>query len=194
MDCAFATNNPHKLEEVRAIVPKSVRIRSLKEIEHFDEIPEEADSLQGNAFQKADTIYRKYGLACFADDTGLEVDALGGDPGVYSARYAGPGCSFEDNVKKLLKDLHNISNRRAQFRTVICLIIDGKPHYFEGTVKGWIADIPAGKGGFGYDPVFVPQGYSDSFAEMQPALKNKISHRAHAVNKLAIFLNNYLNK
>lgn len=184
----FATNNLHKLEEVRDILGGSFRIASLKEIGCTDDIPETADTLEGNALQKARYVKDKFGYDCFADDTGLEVEALGGAPGVFSARYAGPGHDSEANMRKLLKELEGKMNRQAQFRTVIALLLEGREYTFEGIVRGAILTERRGTAGFGYDPVFVPEGYAETFAEMGSEEKNRISHRARAVQKLADFL------
>lgn len=180
----FATNNKHKLEEVKDVSLGSVSILSLKEINCFDEIPETADTLEGNALLKARHIYDKYGYDCFADDTGLEVEALDGRPGVYSARYAGEEQDAVKNMQKLLSELEGKENRKAQFRTVVALIEKGQINYFEGIIKGHITTSPAGNAGFGYDPVFIPDGFSQTFAELGSELKNKISHRALAINEL----------
>lgn len=186
----FATNNAHKLEEIRAILGEKVEILSLKDIHCDIDIPETADTLEGNAALKAEFIYKHYGLDCFADDTGLEVEALGGAPGVYSARYAGgEGHDSEANMKKLLKELSGETNRKAQFRTAICLIEGGEEHLFEGVVKGEIIEEKRGNSGFGYDPVFVPEGFSQTFAELGAEIKNQISHRARAVQCLCEYLN-----
>ena len=185
----FATNNAHKLEEIRAILGDQVEVLSLKDIHCEADIPETADTLEGNAALKAEYVYRNYGLDCFADDTGLEVEALNGEPGVYSARYAGDGHNAEANMLKLLHAMEGMENRKAQFRTAFALIIDGKEHLFEGVIKGEIIKTRKGNSGFGYDPIFVPEGYTQTFAEMGNELKNKISHRAIATNKLCKFLN-----
>lgn len=186
----FATNNAHKLEEIRAILGDKVEILSLNDINCHADIPETADTLQGNAALKAQYIYENYGLDCFADDTGLEVEALNGAPGIYSARYAGgEGHDSEANMKKLLSEMQDKENRKARFRTVICLIEGGKEHFFEGIVNGSIIRERKGGAGFGYDPVFMPDGYSETFAEMGNDEKNKISHRARAVQKLCEYLN-----
>ena len=186
----FATNNAHKLSEVRAILATQYEIISLAELNCFDDIPETADTLEGNALLKAQYIFDKFQVNCFADDTGLEVDALNGAPGVYSARYAGEDNDAKKNVEKLLLNLTGESIRTANFRTVIALIENGKIHYFEGKIEGKIATEPKGETGFGYDPVFIPDGYSQSFAELGTEEKNKISHRALAVQKLADYLCN----
>lgn len=185
----FATNNAHKLEEVKAIVGAKIEILSLKDIGCQADIPETADTLEGNALLKARFIYETYHLDCFADDTGLEVEALNGAPGVYSARYAGDTHNSEANMRKLLQELEGVENRRARFRTAFALILNGKEHLFEGIVNGHITPVRHGTSGFGYDPVFVPDGYTQTFAEMGDALKNKISHRAIGAQKLCRFLN-----
>lgn len=185
----FATNNAHKLEEIRAILGDKVEILSLNDINCHADIPETADTLQGNAALKVRYIYENYGLDCFADDTGLEVEALNGAPGIYSARYAGgEGHDSEANMKKLLSEMQDKENRKARFRTVICLIEGGKEHFFEGIVNGSIIRERKGGAGFGYDPIFMPDGYSETFAEMGNDEKNKISHRARAVQKLCEYL------
>ena len=184
----FATNNAHKLEEVTAILKNKVELLSLNDINCHVDIPETADTLEGNALLKAQYIFENYQLDCFADDTGLEVEALNGAPGVYSARYAGDAHNSEANMKKLLQDMEGIENRKAQFRTVFALIIDGKEHLFEGIIKGEITKNRRGTTGFGYDPIFIPEGYTQTFAEMGSELKNKISHRALATEKLCKFL------
>lgn len=184
----FATNNAHKLEEVSAILKDRVELLSMKDIDCTVDIPETADTLEGNALIKARFIFENYHSDCFADDTGLEVEALNGAPGVYSARYAGDAHNSEANMKKLLHDLEGVENRKAQFRTVFALIIDGKEHLFEGIVKGEITKHRRGTSGFGYDPIFVPEGYTQTFAEMGNEVKNKISHRALATDKLCKFL------
>ena len=183
-----ATNNAHKLEEISAILGDEMELFSLKDINCHADIPETADTLEGNARQKAMYIYENYGMDCFADDTGLEVDALNGAPGVFSARYAGDGHDSEANMQKLLKELEEKENRKAQFRTAICLIIEGKEYLFEGIVKGKIIEEKRGGAGFGYDPIFVPEGHDQTFAELGNDIKNTISHRARAVEKLCKFL------
>lgn len=185
----FATNNAHKLDEISSILGDKIELLSLKDINCHVDIPETADTLEGNAMLKAAYIYENYGLDCFADDTGLEVEALDGAPGVFSARYAeGEGHNAEANMQKLLQNMQGIQNRKAQFRTAICLILDGKKHLFEGIVKGEIIKEKRGGSGFGYDPIFVPEGYTKTFAELGNEIKNKISHRAQAVEKLCRFL------
>ena len=185
----FATNNAHKLEEVRSILRGSLQIVSLKEIGCEEDIPETADTLEGNALQKAHYIKEHYGYDCFADDTGLEVQSLNNAPGVFSARYAGPEHDSEANVRKLLAEMEGIDNRKAHFRTAIALVLDGKDHLFEGIIHGVITHERKGTSGFGYDPVFMPDGYTQTFAEMGDEIKNQISHRALAVEKLSLFLN-----
>ena len=183
----FATNNAHKLEEVTAILGNKIELLSMKDINCHADIPETADTLEGNALLKARYIFENYQLDCFADDTGLEVEALNGAPGVYSARYAGDAHNSEANMKKLLQDMEGIENRKAQFRTVFALIINGKEHLFEGIVKGEITKHRHGTSGFGYDPVFIPEGYTQTYAEMGNELKNKISHRGRAIQQLIAF-------
>lgn len=184
----FATNNKHKLDEVRKITSGLVNIVSLEDIDCHDDIPETSDTLEGNALQKAEYIKEHYGLDCFADDTGLEVEALNNAPGVYSARYAGPGHDSEANMNKLLEEMNNIENRKARFRTVIALLLNGKQYVFEGIVNGEITKEKRGTTGFGYDPIFIPDNYTQTFAEMGNDIKNTISHRAEAVKKLNSFL------
>lgn len=184
----FATNNTHKLDEVRNITGNLVNIVSLSDINCYEDIPETADTLEGNALQKARYIKEKFGYDCFADDTGLEVEALNGAPGVYSARYAGSGHDAEANMNKLLKEMEGKENRKARFRTVIALILDNTEYLFEGIVNGTIIAEKTGSEGFGYDPIFVPENYTETFAEMGNDLKNKISHRAEATKKLTNFL------
>ena len=188
MKLVFATNNRHKLQEVKAIVGDRVEILSLSDIGCNDDIPETADTLQGNALIKARYISEKYGVNCFADDTGLEVEALDGAPGVYSARYAGEECNSEANMQKLLQNLTGKSERSAQFRTVIALIINGDEKLFNGVVKGRISTEKLGDSGFGYDPIFIPEGFSESFAQMSAEQKNSISHRFRATEKLSNYL------
>ena len=180
----FATNNPHKLKEIREITGNRFRILSLADIGCKEEITEDAATIEGNASLKSWYICNKFGQDCFADDTGLEINALGGRPGVKSARYAGEDCNPENNIRKVLQELKGVSDRRARFRTVISLIISGHEIQFEGTVEGVILTEKRGKDGFGYDPVFMPDGYNQSFAEMSLEEKNMISHRARATQKL----------
>ena len=190
MKLVFATNNLNKLAELKALVPGHIEILSLKDIGCHADIPETENTLKGNAYLKADYVYKKYGLSCFAEDTGLAVDALTGAPGVYSARYAGENCTSEDNINKLLIALKNESNRKANFETVIALILDGNKHDFSGSVSGEITSTKSGIDGFGYDPIFKPNGYNITFAEMNRKEKGAISHRGLAVVKLVKFLEN----
>jgi XTP/dITP diphosphohydrolase len=187
-DLLFATNNQHKLREVREILGTSYKILSLADVNLDVEIPETQETLEGNAAQKAWFIYGKTGMNCFADDTGLEIEGLDGRPGVYSARYAGEGCSFEDNVNMVLEEMTGMENRKAWFRCVVCLIMDGKEFLFEGRIDGVITEANEGDGGFGYDPVFRPDGHIRSFAAMPPYLKNGISHRGRAISKMLRYL------
>jgi XTP/dITP diphosphohydrolase len=189
MDMVFATNNRHKLEEVRFLLGGRYSIRSLDDMGCREDIPETADTLEGNALLKARFVSDRYRVNCFADDTGLEVAALGGAPGVYSARYAGPSQDSVGNRQKLLQEMEGVSDRRAQFRTVIALIWEGKKYLFEGVVRGIIIDEERGEAGFGYDSLFVPQGYAQTFAELGMETKNAISHRAEAIKQLKQFLN-----
>lgn len=184
----FATNNKHKLDEVRKITANLVNVVSLAEINCHDDIPETAETLEGNALLKAQYIKEHYGFDCFADDTGLEVESLNNAPGVYSARYAGPENNAEANMNKLLKALEGKENRKARFRTVIALILNGKEYQFDGIINGSITETKKGTCGFGYDPIFMPEGQNQTFAELGDDIKNTISHRALAVNKLADFL------
>ncbi len=187
----FATNNAHKLEELRAIAADTFDIRSLNDIGCHDDIPEDADTLEGNARQKARWIYERYGVDCFADDTGLEVDALDGAPGVHSARYApGPGHDSAANVRLLLHNLRDVPEgcRTARFRTVIVLMLGGCEHVFHGVIEGSIATEPHGDGGFGYDPVFIPEGRTETFAMIGEEAKNAVSHRARATQALMRYL------
>jgi XTP/dITP diphosphohydrolase len=187
-EIVFATNNEHKLHEVAELLGDRYTVVGLKDIGCSEEIPETADTLEGNALLKAKYVFDKFGKNCFSDDTGLEVEALNNAPGVYSARYAGETKSAEANMNKLLFELQNKSNRKARFRTVVALIIDGDEHLFEGEVKGSIIEEKRGAEGFGYDPIFVPDGYTKTFAELPLTEKNTISHRARAVKKLVTFL------
>jgi len=189
MKLVFATNNKHKLEEIRHILNRSdIEIVSLNDIGFDEEIPETAETLEGNALQKARYIYERYHLNCFADDTGLEVECLSGAPGVYSARYAGEECDFDDNINKLLAEMADSVNRSACFKTVIALILDGKEHLFQGKICGEILPERKGSMGFGYDPLFQPIGYEKTFAEMNPEEKNNISHRYLAMQGMRDFL------
>jgi XTP/dITP diphosphohydrolase len=189
MKLIFASKNTHKLEEIRFLL-KSYEIISLDDVGCKEEVPETSDTIQGNALQKARQIYNTYKINCFADDTGLEVYALGGEPGVLSARYAGEQKSSVDNIQKVLLKLGDSDNRKARFITIIALIIDGKEYIFEGIIEGEISKNLMGNNGFGYDPIFVPQGFSKSFAEMSFAEKNECSHRVIAIKKLVNFLKN----
>lgn len=187
----FATNNPNKIKEIRQLLGDSFTIKSLKEIGCFDELPENQNTLEGNSLEKARYVFEKYSTPCFADDTGLEVDALDGSPGVLSARYAGAHKSSADNIKLLLKNLEGSSVRKARFRTVITMVTKDGIKQFEGIVQGQILSVPKGSEGFGYDPVFVPEGYSKSFAELSLEEKNLISHRGLAFRKLIDYLKTY---
>ena len=184
----FATNNKHKLQEVKQLLDGIVVIKSLAEMGLSGDIPETADTLQGNALQKAQWVWERTHQDCFADDTGLEVRALDGRPGVYSARYAGEHCSFDDNVNKMLAEMEGRTDRAACFRTVICLLEGGEPRYFEGRVDGTILTERYGSEGFGYDPIFMPERFAVSYAEMPLEVKNQISHRGLAVAKLVEYL------
>lgn len=188
MKLCFASNNEHKLAEVRQILGNQYEIVSLQEIGCHAELPEEQDTLEGNSHQKAAYVWQHYNINCFADDTGLEVIALNGEPGVYSARYAGTQRNNLDNMQLLLKKLEGNSDRRAQFRTSITLILDGRVHQFNGIAAGTIAQTPSGEKGFGYDPIFIPDGFSQTFAQMSAEQKNNISHRGRALQELAVFL------
>ena len=188
MELIFATHNQNKVEEITAILPPVIEIKSLRDINFKNEIPETSESLQGNALIKARTIFNQFKRNCFADDTGLEVEVLNGDPGVLSARYAGNQNIAIDNIKKLLRNLKNHDNRKAQFRTVIALIYDRNEYFFEGIIKGKIIREAKGNNGFGYDPIFQPENYILSFAQLDKEEKNKISHRAKAFRKLINFL------
>ena len=183
----FATGNPNKLKEIKSAI-KSFEIVGLKDLGITEEIPETGDTLKKNALQKAKHVYDKTGLDCFSDDTGLEIEALNQRPGVYSAMYAGPDCNAENNMQKVLEELGKAPNRNAQFKTVIAFILQGKEYFFEGLVSGEILKEKKGKDGFGYDPIFRPIGYKESFAEMSITQKNEISHRGLAVKKLVNFL------
>ncbi len=188
MELVFATNNKHKLEELQAILGDKIKLLSLTDIGCTEDIPEEQPTLEGNANQKSTYVFERYGYSCFADDTGLEIDALNGEPGVYSARYAGEEKSAEANMNKVLKKLAKINDRKARFRTVISLIINGKENQFEGIIEGEILTEKKGGSGFGYDPIFRPNGFQTTFAQMNLADKNKISHRGRAVEKLVNYL------
>ena len=184
----FATHNNHKLREIQEILSGSYQIVGLHELGFSEDIPETADTLEGNAAIKAKYIYDKFGMDCFSDDTGLEISALQGAPGVYSARFAGENCTFEDNMKKVLHLLQGVANRKACFRSVICLILNGESYFFEGRIEGEIIDTQKGTDGFGYDPIFIPDGFTETFAEMPIEKKNSISHRGIATQKLINFL------
>lgn len=188
MRIVFATNNEHKLDEIKKISKGQLDILSLSDINCHDEIPETGNTLKENALIKAQFVKDKYGIDCFADDTGLEVEALGNAPGIYSSRYAGPNCNSEDNMQKLLQDLQDKGNRSAQFRTVIALLLNGEEHYFEGIISGEIIHQKEGTNGFGYDPIFRPVGYDKTFGELPEKVKNSLSHRAIATQKLVAFL------
>lgn len=190
MKLVFASNNKNKIKEIQQLLPSTIEIVSLEDIGCHEEIPETADTIEGNAILKANYVTEKYGYDCFADDTGLEVEALNGAPGVYSARYAGEQRSSEDNMDKLLEALSDKSDRNAQFKTVITLNIKGKQHLFTGIAQGQITLAKAGTEGFGYDPIFQPEGYQETFAEVSSAIKNQISHRAKATQLLIHFLKN----
>ena len=184
----FATSNQNKVLEIQKILPKKFNIKSLKDLNYFEDVPENENTIEGNAIFKAKYIYEKFNINVFADDTGLEVEALNGEPGVHSARYAGTTRSSEKNIKKLLKNLKNIKNRNARFKTAIALIIDNKLHIFSGIIEGYILDSPKGNNGFGYDPIFCSNGFDKSFAELTLKEKNLISHRSLAMKKLIDFI------
>lgn len=188
MKLVFASNNEHKIAEIAKLVPTGFEVVSLASIGCADDIPETAETLEGNAILKAKYVWERFGLSCFADDTGLEVPALGNVPGVYSARYAGPQRNAADNMKMLLNELNEINQRDARFRTVIALILDGQIYTFEGIVNGTITREQHGNEGFGYDPIFKPEGFAQTFAEMDMIQKNTMSHRGRAVQKLVEFL------
>ena len=188
MKIVFATNNENKILEIQSMLPSNIEIISLESIGCNEEIPETADTIEGNAIQKANYVLDKYGYDCFADDTGLEVEALNNEPGVYSARYAGEQRNSNDNIDKLLANLENIANRNARFKTVICLNLNGKQHLFTGIANGKITLEKTGNGGFGYDPIFLPNGFKETFAEISIKTKNEISHRGKATKELIAFL------
>ena len=189
MNIIFATHNKNKLKEISELIPSSYNLKSLSDINCLIDIPETGQTMREDALLKSQFVYENYKLNCFADDSGLEVEFLNGAPGVYSARYAGEHKNDADNINKLLEELKNCSNRNAQFKTVIALILNGQKYFFDGIIKGKITNEILGTNGFGYDPVFIPEGYSQTFAQMNLKIKNKISHRAIAVNKLINFLN-----
>ena len=188
MQLVFSSNNINKIKEIKILLPSTIQVLSLEEIGCFDEIPETADTIEGNAILKANYITEKYGFCCFADDSGLEVDALNGEPGVYSARYAGEPKSDDNNMDKLLLNLSDKTNKKANFKTVICLNFNGKQHLFTGIINGKIIDKKVGENGFGYDPIFMADGYDKTFAELTIEEKSKISHRGLAVKQLVDFL------
>ena len=188
MQLCFVTNNKNKLLEVSSILQPIVKINSLDDIGFYDQILETGSTLEENSLVKAKCIYDKFGMNCFADDTGLEIDALDGDPGVYSARYAGLNCNADDNINLVLNNMKDVSNRKAIFRTVITLFLDSEQFSFEGKVDGKISLEPKGNFGFGYDPIFVPNGFDNTFGEMRSIDKNRISHRKKAINRLSLFL------
>jgi XTP/dITP diphosphohydrolase len=187
----FATLNRNKLEEVREIAQNKFKILSPIDLDFFDELPEEQTTLEGNALQKARFIAEKFNIDCFSDDTGLEIESLGGKPGVKSARYAGENKSALENINKVLEELEDCPNKNARFRTVIALILDNKEYFFEGVVNGKIIEEPKGEMGFGYDPIFIPNGFDETFAELPLGVKNRISHRAVAIEKLFYFLRHH---
>jgi XTP/dITP diphosphohydrolase len=188
MKLIFATHNKNKLKEVKSLMPSSIELLSLDEINFNDEIEETADTIEGNALLKAKTIFEKTGINSFADDSGLLVDALNGAPGVYSARFAGEQKNDQDNMQKLLHELNDKPNRNAHFKTAMALIIDGKEYLFEGKIEGKIMTEKMGTNGFGYDPIFVPDEYNETFAQLDSEIKNNISHRARALQKMLEFL------
>lgn len=188
MKIVFATNNPHKVKEINEVLSDAFEIISLQEIGCEEDIPETQPTLKGNALQKARYVKENYGMDCFAEDTGLEIEALNGEPGVVTARYAGLSRDPDANMNLVLNKLHDKENRNAQFRTVIALILNGEEYLFEGIVKGSIALEKRGTGGFGYDPIFIPEGYNETFAELSSEIKNEISHRAKATRQLIVFL------
>ncbi len=188
MKIVFATNNLHKLDEIRKISKGQLEILSLADINCHEDIPETGDTLQENALIKAQFVKDKFGLDCFADDTGLEVQALNNAPGIYSSRFAGENCDPEDNMRKLLHDLNGIINRNARFRTVIALFLNGKEYFFEGEIAGEIIEEKRGTNGFGYDPIFMPRGFDKTFGQLSDDIKNSLSHRAIATQKLVAFL------
>ncbi|MBW4360027.1 non-canonical purine NTP diphosphatase [Flavobacterium taihuense] len=188
MKIVFATNNKNKIKEIQSLLPQSIEIISLQSIGCYEEIPETADTIEGNAIMKANYVTEKYGYDCFADDTGLEVESLNGEPGVFSARYAGEQKSTEDNMDKLLLNLENSANRNAQFKTVITLNLKGKQYLFTGIARGEITLKKNGNQGFGYDPIFRPEGYQETFAQLSLETKNTISHRGKATRELIDFL------
>jgi len=191
MELLFATNNQHKLREIHNIITRKIRLLCLSDIGFEGDIPETHETLEENAAEKAEFLYNRYGMNCFADDTGLEIDALQGEPGVYSSRYAGENVTYDENMNKVLAKLTGITNRKARFRTVICLIINKKKYFFRGEISGLILEKKRGSSGFGYDPIFQPEGFDQSFAELSLEEKNRISHRGKAAQQLVEFLNKY---
>ena len=191
IELVFATANKNKIIEIQQLIPNTITLLSLNDINCLEEIPETQATIEGNAAQKAFYIYNNYHINCFADDTGLEIDALNKKPGVLSARYAGESKNANDNMDKVLSEMNGITNRKARFKTIISLVIDNKEIQFEGIINGTILTEKAGSSGFGYDPIFLPDGFTTSFAEMNISEKNKISHRALAVNKLVEYLNRH---
>ena len=189
MDLVFATNNKNKLKEIKHIIIDKINILSINDLNHSDDLEETGLTLKDNASQKARFIYKKFNKNCFADDSGLEILSLNNEPGVFSARYAGLNCSADDNMNKVLKKLESIKNRNAIFKTVICLILDGKEYFFEGSIEGIITNEKIGYNGFGYDPIFLPNNFNLTFAQMSVKEKSKISHRAIAVSKFVKFIN-----
>lgn len=189
MTLYFASHNKNKAQEIVSLLRHGIQLKTLDQLQCFEDIPETSDTLQGNAFLKANYVAGNFGVSCFADDTGLEIDALNGAPGVYSARYAGDAKNTDANMDKVLKNLEQRTNRTAQFRTVICLILNKEIHYFEGIIRGEISTEKRGAKGFGYDPIFIPEGSSITFAEMTLDEKNTFSHRARAIAKMVAFLN-----
>ena len=189
IEIVFASNNKNKIAEIQQLLPSTISILSLEDIGCFEDIPETSDTIEGNAILKANYVTEKFGLDCFADDTGLEITALNGEPGVYSARYAGEQKDANDNMNKVLRNLQSLKNRNAQFKTVITLNYKGQQKLFTGIVKGVITEEKSGDKGFGYDPIFKPTGYEETFAELSAATKNKISHRGLATQQLISFLN-----
>lgn len=190
MKLVFASNNKNKIKEIKLLIPSHYQILSLEDIGCTEEIPETANTIEGNAILKANYVTKKFGYDCFADDSGLEVDALNGEPGVFSARYAGEPKNDLNNTHKLLKNLETVTNRKANFKTVICLNLNNKQHLFTGIIVGKISFEPVGEMGFGYDPVFIPDGFTETFAQMNIEKKSKMSHRGKAVSKMIDFLKN----
>lgn len=191
MKLVFASNNINKIKEIQLLVPSTIEILSLEDIGCLNEIPETASTIEGNAILKTNYVTQHYGYNCFADDSGLEIDALNGAPGVFSARYAGEPKNDEKNIQKVLENLKNTSNKKANFKTVICLNLNNTQHLFTGIVNGKIIEEPKGTNGFGYDPIFIPEGYLQTFAELSMTEKSKISHRANAISKMIDFLKKF---